>query len=507
MTITNKKITTGQQFFHVELYGKKENRNAAINRNKRQSKRGRPNSKNINRALNDHKRNRLADKASSQRTIKGIINEAERSPGYCDHVIAPQPPVLLYGMELPRLEEKLEKIYASAKTLVVKKGGDLATRKIRTDQKILLAGVASNPRLSVDYISDSSTKKMVDLWLSDCLDFLKKEYGDRLQTAIVHLDENHPHIHFYCLPEVYEATVDGELVPLIRGVDSIHDGKRAEKEVEAQANLLKGKDKIMVKQNAYKAAMEKLQDRYFASVSSYHGHQRLGPGRKRFNNRVEYFDWLNGQQSLENAAFKQRKADLDRFVDRNKLGSEILSKKSELESINAEINQEKKRIPVIKSKVDDFKSMKVKEINEELIKYRYEIKGEIEKSLEDEIREEKLSEIKELSGVIENKHFIFGEVKRVVKLQEEQILCLEKSNNDLRYSERMKGVELAKTRNELASEISLHNDLKKRFSKLERTYDSLVEKFNFLYKHGREFFDKSHGRLKSFIKKVSEITL
>ncbi len=507
MTINNIKTTTGQQFFHVELYGKKVNKNSAINTSKRKSKRGRPTSKDISRALNANKRNRLADKVSKQRTVRGIINEAERSHGYCDHVLAPQPPLLIFGIDLPKLEEKIDKIYSSAKNLVAKKDGDLATRKIREDQKLLLAGVASNPRLSADYFSNPSTKKMVDLWILDCLEFLKNEYGDRLQTAVVHLDENHPHIHFYCLPEVYEATIDGHTVSLVRGIDTIHDGKRAEKQVEMQAKMLKGKDKILLKQNAYKSAMQKVQDRYYDAVSSSHGHQRLGPGRKRFGSRAEYFEWLNDQESYENTLFVQKAKDHVRSMTVEKLKSELSSRRKELKMASENLVTANTRLRNFNKKAEALKKEKVNKINQHLSNYRKERKSEIELEIEDELREENLHELKELSYSINNNVFIFSETKRVLHLQNKHIDELEKENVDLMMKDRRKGVELSNTRKELNVEKQKNKDLNLRFSRLEKTYNALVDKFNFLYESGKDYFDKKYGKLQKFLKKVSDLSI
>ena len=79
--------------------------------------------------------------------------------------------------------------------------------------------------------------------------FIASEYGDQLHTAVLHLDESHPHVHFYVIP------------------------RETGKKLEA------------------KKAMQSYQDDYFSQVSVQCGHTRLGPRRQRLT-RAEW----KGQQ-------------------------------------------------------------------------------------------------------------------------------------------------------------------------------------------------------------------
>ena len=168
------KKTTGQQFLHTDTFAKKPSRNSSIQKNKIKQKRGRKSVKDKIKLANHDKKERLANTVSRQRKIKDILNEVMREKGYCSHVEKPEVPDVIYGIDIPALELKVEDIYNNAKNLVTLKNGNLASRKVRTDQHVLLAGVASHPMRSQDYKNDPETKEMVDLWLEDAVIYLKK---------------------------------------------------------------------------------------------------------------------------------------------------------------------------------------------------------------------------------------------------------------------------------------------------------------------------------------------
>lgn len=500
------KTTTGQQFFHVETYSKKVNRNRAINKNKRSSQRGRPSAKKVIKDLNHAKQERFRNKVSRQRTTSNIIAEAMRKNGFCSHVESPESPTLMYGMDLPSLEITINDLYKNAKTVVAKKDGDLAARKIREDQQILLAGVISHPRRSKDYRSDLQTKEMVDLWMQDALEFLKEEYGERLQTVVLHLDEGHPHLHFYCLPESHMVEINHQEVLVLNGIDTIHQGKAAEKQVEYEAAELKGKNKIKLKQAAFSNAMSQLQDRCFAAVSAHHGHQRLGPGRDRYDTRSEYFEWLGNQEAQENATFLKRKAELDKTIKNHKIDKQIKRSEAELESINKTIKEQAKAIDSIKLKAKKFKSRKIKEINSELNSYKEERKSEIEDEIREEVIDEFFEEIKEVSAKIDSKTFVTSETKKLISMQTKAIKTLQEDVDTLQAKDRSRGQEVWQLRGYLEKERSEHQELKAKHSKLEKVYTSLANKFNYLYENGRDAYETVYGKVKNLIRTTFDIS-
>ena len=70
-------------------------------------------------------------------SVKSVMAEAIREAGSCPHVLDPQPPVLLFGVD-PREIEALTKIWVISSV-------DAIGRKLRKDGLCLLAGVISCP--------------------------------------------------------------------------------------------------------------------------------------------------------------------------------------------------------------------------------------------------------------------------------------------------------------------------------------------------------------------------
>ena len=86
---------------------------------------------------------------------------------------------------------------------------------------------------------------------------VKRKYGDRLKSVVVHDDEPHPHLHFTVIPRKGER------------LDDIHEGLKAKN--EAKKNKQKGK----VQNIAYIGAMRELQDNFYEKVAMRSGLTRL----------------------------------------------------------------------------------------------------------------------------------------------------------------------------------------------------------------------------------------
>lgn len=184
-------------------------------------------------------------------SMMSIVSEAARVDGYCPHVKDPQKPILLYGTD--------PTILPDVATDRVKKAKDKSGRKVRVDAPVLLAGVASLPAES-----SSDLKTFID----KTIHFLRKKYGDNLMSVVLHLDESpYPHVHFYAIPSVEQGGFS---------MSQIHCGIKARNECKG------GYSKKAV---AYKDAMRKFQDEYYAEVSSNIGLTRLGPRVQRLSRK------------------------------------------------------------------------------------------------------------------------------------------------------------------------------------------------------------------------------
>lgn len=178
-------------------------------------------------------------------SVKSIVGEANREPGNHPHVKDPQPPVLLHGKLLDDLERTCES-WASSMT-------DAKGRKLRKDALCLVAGVVSAPA------------EIGDGWAAfrdESVAYLKRKYGDQLQTVVEHIDEDQPHIHFYVVPK-----------PGAR-FETIHEGRAA-------SDAIPSKGTKASREIAYNAAMTRFQDDFSEAVALRHGMDRLGPGAPR----------------------------------------------------------------------------------------------------------------------------------------------------------------------------------------------------------------------------------
>lgn len=178
-------------------------------------------------------------------SVKSIVGEANRVPGNHPHVPNPLPPVLLYGKPLDVLEQTCESWSASMT--------DAKGRKMRKDALCLVAGVVSAPA----EIGDGWEK-----FRDESVAWLKRKYGDQLQTVVEHTDEDQPHIHFYVVPKPGQR------------FDTIHQGRAA-------ADAIPSKGTKASREIAYNAAMTRYQDDFSEAVALHHGMTRIGPGAPR----------------------------------------------------------------------------------------------------------------------------------------------------------------------------------------------------------------------------------
>lgn len=223
------------QFMHVEIFAESVSTKAVTRRTKINTK-GKQN-----------------NGTKSLLNVRQIIAEAKREAKACPHVLNPQTPTKIYGVDLDEVE----------RLAIASKVGqyDSRNRKLRIDTPILLAGIASYP-----YDEYKANQKNFKSWLNDNLNWLKKIYGNNLKNVTLHLDETHPHIHFF------SVSISGR-------AKDIHPGHQAE-------SLIDDSDKN-ARALAYKDGMRKFQDCYFLEVATKHGMHRIGPKKRRMP-RAEY---------------------------------------------------------------------------------------------------------------------------------------------------------------------------------------------------------------------------
>ena len=184
-----------------------------------------------------------------------ILAEAARRPGACDHVTAPLPPTLIHGATLEQIEAELTDILSSAR--------DAVGRRLRKDATVLMAGVASYPANGNDY----------ELWKRLTVEWLRYRFGENLRAVVEHLDESHPHLHFFIID------------PIAGNVKGLHPGFAA----------AKGMANPVLQRKAYTEAMQAFQDEYWEHVGGPTALARIGPRRRRLTRD----EWAQEQADLQ----------------------------------------------------------------------------------------------------------------------------------------------------------------------------------------------------------------
>jgi len=230
------------QFIHIETYSDK--------------KQARKKNKNGNEILD-------RDSDFRETTSSGVLNEALRVDGYCDHVDFPEEPIVLYGVDIHGVEALVADYRANFK-LIDSKGKQRALRK---DACALLAGTISLKREDIEDWED---------YKKASIEFLKNKYGHKLKSIIEHTDEKPLHIHFFVVADHNEVLND------------LHEGKKAVSDIRKK-NRRSAKEDKKEQKSAYNKAMVAFQDDFYISVAKKFGFSRTGEKpRTRIINTGEY---------------------------------------------------------------------------------------------------------------------------------------------------------------------------------------------------------------------------
>ena len=204
------------------------------------------------------------------RTVGFVLDEAERKPEASTHVEYPGTPEVVFGVGVGEVRALHDARVAEARAEVT--GGK--ARKVRTDQHTLLTVIASHPAAMGQVRVDPAVAGEVAAWEDRTVAWLRETWGDRLVGVVRHVDESHPHLHAYIVPDD----------PGMKA-KSLHPGavaKAAAKEA-AEAEGCDGKAANAKGDAAYKAAMRSMQDGYWEKAGLPSGLARLGPGRRRLD--------------------------------------------------------------------------------------------------------------------------------------------------------------------------------------------------------------------------------
>ena len=190
------------------------------------------------------------------RAAHGLLAEVDRVEGYCSHIERPRPARWLMG-SAAEVQFELGS-FREQRQLVRQKSGEVRYRKMRSDLRCLIDGVASYP-VEVKCFRHASNREKQDLkeWLKRANEFIQCEFGPHHVASCLHTDESHPHFHFYIVGNA------SRLHPGLRA--EFVDGRRIEDARERKRRYISG--------------LKAFLDRYYAEVSCWFGHSR-GDGRR-----------------------------------------------------------------------------------------------------------------------------------------------------------------------------------------------------------------------------------
>lgn len=254
----------------------------------------------------------------------GIAAEAGRKPAHSRHVENPQPPVLLAGVEPELAWGQIEQRHEKARDLVTLKNGRKAERRLRSDASVLLAAVASYPEPTETCDTDSPDFQD---WQKRTLDWFTAQHGEPL-SAVLHLDETHPHIHFLTAPNLEDG----------QRMRDIHPGERAKA-------VVGGKSAGRIeKRQAFSEAMRQYQDGYHQAVGVHHGQARLGPKRQRLTRD----EWKTQQAELKRQAERLKGLETDRVA--------VKAAEDAVFRAKTKVNSSKDRLSQFRQELVDSKS-------------------------------------------------------------------------------------------------------------------------------------------------------
>ena len=188
-------------------------------------------------------------KVYSPSKIQGILDEVSRLAEASKHVENPKNPKWIIGSR-NIIEESVDDYLKNSKQLVHMPNGEIRERKRNENSCCLVAGVASHP-LSMSELDRTNAPSVQD-WIDSNIKYLKKKFGEKLKGICLHLDESHPHIHFYVVGDAQRT----------------HPGMK---------NEISGKTRISnraLRNKAHKEGLSRWLDEYHKEVGIHFGFER-----------------------------------------------------------------------------------------------------------------------------------------------------------------------------------------------------------------------------------------
>ena len=140
---------------------------------------------------------------SARGSSRGIFGELKRQPGFCDHVVVPKNPVVIFDVERGHKPCARPSLWIQQAEFRCVENAKLATvscingksRKLRKDTAIVRVDVHSYPVPNAEVEPSDPT---LNAWMQDVIDHVRAEVGTmggRVEIAVGHFDEAYPHLH------------------------------------------------------------------------------------------------------------------------------------------------------------------------------------------------------------------------------------------------------------------------------------------------------------------------
>lgn len=260
--------------------------------------------------------------------VDQVFGELIRSPEYAHHVMEPSPPEIVDGLPPEDLIARHAAMIEAA-TVAVKVKGKVRSRAVRKDRHSLMTAVTSYPLTWDEIRGDPDAERALRDWEARNVAFFKRLFGEHYQATYRHVDEPHPHLHVFALPE------------LIPGIDAslLHPGKRA-KAITMEKAKKEGaapKAALTAGNRALKTSMRQFQDVYYQHVGEPCGLLRLGPRRQRLS-RKDYLAQKAAAKLRSVSALEARSAALT-----GREGKSLI-REAELRHIKQDLEEERREL-------------------------------------------------------------------------------------------------------------------------------------------------------------------
>lgn len=263
-----------------------------------------------------------------------VLGEMQRIKGDEPHIVGTRKAQLLFGRPPSAIASDIRQ---QLETERLRLG-----RAVNSQTNVLLAGFASFPSSNDELNANPALFGPFKTWCALVPAFLKAEFGDRLDTLVLHLDESQPHIHFACGIRFSKEE---------RSVSCVHPGVKVRPD-DIAGRAKSGREWKGQRFNFAKGTRDFL-DRYFRQVSAPLGHARFGAGTGSLN-RKEWQQQRAQREALKHALEEAQR--VRREIDRalREFEQERLAKMKILDALEQKVERSRSKLVRIQERTREL---------------------------------------------------------------------------------------------------------------------------------------------------------